>query len=79
MAPSLIHEPIRKLPLWQDGYAHGRDVGLAIALNTIVAAGADQEQRANRTSPPTPANAHAATMLRKVADQVAARFRQAST
>jgi hypothetical protein len=57
MSPSLIHDPIRKLPLWQDGFAHGRNLGLRIALEVIVAAGVNQEQRANRTDPPTPANA----------------------
>jgi hypothetical protein len=76
MTPSLIHEPIRKLPLWQDGYAHGRDVGLRMALEAIVAAGVDQEERAHRTDPPNPACSHCATVLRSVADQLAARFRQ---
>jgi hypothetical protein len=39
MAPSLIHEPIRKLPLWQEGFARGQQLGLRIALEVIVAAG----------------------------------------
>jgi hypothetical protein len=76
MSPSLIHEPIARLPIYADGFARGTDLGLRIALNLVVAAGVDQEQRANRTSPPTPANSHCATVLRGLADQLAARFRQ---
>jgi hypothetical protein len=76
--PSLIHEPIPKLPIYIDGFRRGTDLGLRIALNLIVAAGYDQEQRANRTSPPTPANAYCASVLRAVADQLAARFRQSA-
>jgi hypothetical protein len=37
MATSLIHDPIRKLPIWQDGFARGQDVGLAIATTTLTA------------------------------------------
>jgi hypothetical protein len=74
MPPSLIHELIAKLPIYRDGFRRGTDLGLRIALDVIVAAGYDQEQRANRTMPPTPANAHAASVLRAVADQIAARF-----
>jgi hypothetical protein len=76
MAPSLIYEPIAKLPIYQDGFRRGTDLGLRLALDAIVAAGYVQEQRADRTSPPTPANAHCAAVVRVVADQVAARFRQ---
>jgi hypothetical protein len=67
---------IRALPLYTDGLEAGTDLGVRIALDVVVAAGYDQQERANRTSPPTPANAHAATVLRKVADRVAARFLQ---
>jgi hypothetical protein len=48
MAPSLIHEPIRKLPLWQDGFTHGQHLGLRMALETILAERANQEQIAQR-------------------------------
>lgn len=75
MPPSLIHEPIAKLPIYQDGFRRGTDLGLRIALDLVVAAGYDQEQRADHTLPPIPANAHAATVLRRVADQLASRFR----
>ena len=74
--PSNLSPEIAALPLYRDGLDAGRDVGLAIALHVVVLAGVDQEQRANRTSPPVPANAHAATVLRKVADQVAEKFRE---
>jgi hypothetical protein len=71
-----VNPEIRRLPLWQAAQREGQDIGLRIALDVVVAAGVDEEQRANRTSPPVPANAHAASVLRKVADQIAARFRQ---
>jgi hypothetical protein len=76
MSPSLIHEPIARLPIYADGFRRGTDLGLRIALDVVVGAGYDQEQRGNRTSPPTPANAYAASVLRAVADRLAARFRQ---
>jgi hypothetical protein len=38
--------------------------------------GLSSRRGANRTMPPTPANAHAATVLRAVVDQIAARFFQ---
>jgi hypothetical protein len=57
MSPSLIHDPIRKLPLWQDGFAHGQYLGLRIALETILAEQANQEQTPvrprTRTGPST--------------------------
>jgi hypothetical protein len=67
---------IAALPLYQSGYHAGVDVGLFIGLTAIVAAGYDQEERGHRTQPSNPANAHTATVLRAVADQLAARFRQ---
>jgi hypothetical protein len=77
MAPSLIHEPIRRLPLWQDGYRHGYDTGLRIALETILAERANQEQTAERRggSPLAYRHAYAAAVLNDVAKQLGARFR----
>jgi hypothetical protein len=78
MAPSLIHEPIRKLPLWHDGFAHGQALGLRIALETILAERADQEQTAERRgdSPAAYRHTYAAYVLLDVGKGIAGRFRQ---
>jgi hypothetical protein len=78
MAPSLIHEPIRKLPLWQDGFAHGQATGLRIALETILAEQAHQEQTAERRggSPLAYRHMFAASVLLDVSKVIGARFRQ---
>jgi hypothetical protein len=78
MSPSLIHDPIRKLPLWQDGFAHGQHVGLRIALETILAEQANQEQTAERRGGTPLAYGHmfAASVLLDVAKVIGARFRQ---
>jgi hypothetical protein len=77
MTPSLIHEPIRKLPQWQDGFAHGQHLGLRIALETILAEQANQEQTAQRRGGTPLAYRHmfAAYVLLDVSKVVAARFR----
>jgi hypothetical protein len=46
MAPSLIHEPIAKLPIYRDGFARGRDVGLRLALDALTAERGRQERMA---------------------------------
>jgi hypothetical protein len=78
MPPSLIHEPIRKLPLWQDGFTHGQHLGLRIALETILAEQANQEQTAERRGGTPLAYRHmfAAYVLRDVSKVIGARFRQ---
>jgi hypothetical protein len=76
---NIITHNIASLPLYQDGYLAGVDVGLFIGLTAVVAAGYDQEERGHRTQPSNPANAHTASVLRAVADQLAARFRQEAT
>jgi hypothetical protein len=74
MSPSLIHGPIRALPLWQDGFAHGRAHGLRIALETILAEQANQEQTAERRGGTPLAYRHMYVLL-DVSKTVAARFR----
>jgi hypothetical protein len=78
MPPSLIHDPIRKLPLWQDGFAHGQHLGLRIALDTILAEQANQEQTPVRRGGTTLAYQHmlAAYVLLDVSKVVARRFRE---
>jgi hypothetical protein len=77
MAPSLIHEPIRKLPLWQDGFARGLDVGLVIALSAITSERAHQEQLGDRDDAGSPAaRVYADGVLSSVARVLAGRFRQ---
>jgi hypothetical protein len=46
MTPSLIHEPIAKLPIYQDGFRRGTDLGLRLALETIVKEAARQQDLA---------------------------------
>jgi 3-deoxy-D-arabino-heptulosonate 7-phosphate (DAHP) synthase len=48
MAPSLIHEPIARLPIYQDGFRRGTDLGLRIALDALTAEQARQEQLATK-------------------------------
>jgi len=77
MTPSLIHEPIAKLALWQDGYARGRDVGLAIALAALTAERAHQERLARHPDSGSQAcRVYADGVLLAVAKVMARRFRQ---
>jgi hypothetical protein len=77
MTPSLIHEPIRKLPLWQDGFARGRDLGLVIALAAITAERTHQELLGAQQDAGSPAcRVYADGALLAVAKAVARRFRQ---
>ena len=77
MAPSLIHEPIRKLPLWQDGFAHGRAVGLRLALDVLTAERGRQEQMAaDRVKRERGRYVYAEGVLLAVSKTLAARFRQ---
>jgi hypothetical protein len=78
MAPNL-NPDIAALPLYRLGFADGKDVGLAVALNLVVAYGLDEEQRAARTDPPNPTHAHCATVLRHIGDQLGGTFRQETT
>jgi hypothetical protein len=76
MTPSLIHETIAKLPIYQDGFARGRDVGLAIALTAITAERAHQERLGSQPDHPgSPAcRVYADGALHAVAKVLAARF-----
>ena len=47
MSPSLIHEPIANLALWQDGFARGRDVGISTAMHAITRERVHQQQLAD--------------------------------
>ena len=76
MAPSLIHDPIRKLPLWQDGYARGIDTGLVVALSAITAERAHQERLGSADDAGSEAaRVYADGALLAVARVLAARFR----
>ena len=76
MTPSLIHEPIRKLPLWLDGFAHGRDVGLRVALDALTAERGRQEQLATQHPEASLTYVYAAGRLLDVSRIIAGRFRQ---
>ena len=75
MPPSLIHEPIRKLPLWLDGFARGRDVGLAIAMHAITRERVHQQQMADGAREQGP-YVYADGALHAVAKMLARRFWQ---
>jgi hypothetical protein len=78
--PSLIHEPIRKLPLWQDGFARGRDVGLAIALAALTAERGRQETlAADRVKRERGRYVYAEGVLLAVTKVVASRFQSICT
>jgi hypothetical protein len=75
MTPSLIHEPIAKLAFWQDGYARGRHVGLAIALAALTAEGGRQETpAADRVKRERGRFVYAEGVLLAVTKVVASRF-----
>jgi hypothetical protein len=81
MAPSLIHDPIRKLALWQDGYTRGVDTGLVIAMTAITCEIARQDedaaqQRGGPHSLTTGRHEYAAAVLLDVATVLARRFWQ---
>jgi hypothetical protein len=77
MPPSLIHEPIAKLALWQDGFARGLDVGHAIALAALTAERGRQEQMAaDRVKRERGRYVYAEGVLLAVSKTLAARFRQ---
>jgi hypothetical protein len=76
MSPSLIHQPIARLPIWQDGFARGRDVGLAIALTAITAERGHQEQLAAQHPESRLTYVYAAGRLLDVSKVIGARFRQ---
>ena len=46
MAHILAHDPARQLPLYTDGFNAGRDIGLMVALNAIVAEMTHQDDAA---------------------------------
>jgi hypothetical protein len=78
--PSLIQEPIRKLPLWQDGYARGRDVGLAIALAALTAERGRQEtMAAHRVKRERGRYVYAEGVLLYVSKAIASRFQSIGT
>jgi hypothetical protein len=80
MSPSLIHEPIAKLALWQDGYARGRDVGLAIALAALTAERGRQEtMAAYRVKRERGRYVYAEGVLLAVSRVVASRFQSMGT
>jgi hypothetical protein len=74
--PSLIHQPIRALPLWQDGFAHGQDTGLRLALDALTAERGHQEQLAAQHPESRQSYVYADGVLLAVAKAVARRFRQ---
>jgi hypothetical protein len=74
--PSLIHEPIRKLPLCQDGFAHGQDVGLRLALDALTAERGRQEQHAIQHPESSLTYVYAAGCLLDVSKVIAGTFRQ---
>jgi hypothetical protein len=85
MAHILAHDPARQLPLYPQGFAAGRDVGLRIGLETIVAELAREDDRAAVAQATTDASTisakvheYASGCLTRVAVVVADRFRQGS-
>jgi hypothetical protein len=78
MTPSLIHEPIRKLPLWQDGFTHGQALGLRIALDALTAERIHQDRLADDPDARSSAacRAYADRRLLAVMRVIAGSFRQ---
>jgi hypothetical protein len=77
MSPSLIHEPIAKLPIYRLGFTRGRAVGLAIALAALTAERGRQEQMAaDRVKRERGRYVYAEGVLLAVSKTLAARFRQ---
>jgi hypothetical protein len=68
MSTSLTHDPIRELPIYLDGFHAGRDVGLMVALNVIVAEQTNQDDAARHQ--------YCAGRLLAVGRIVAEQFRQ---
>jgi hypothetical protein len=75
MAPSLIHEPIAKLPIYRDGFARGRDVGLRLALDALTAERGRQEQLAAQHPESSLTYVYAAGCLLDVSKMLATEFR----
>jgi hypothetical protein len=77
MSPSLIHEPIAKLPIYQDGFRRGTDLGLRLALDALTAERGRQEQMAaDRVKRERGRYVYAEGVLLAVSKTLAAHFRQ---
>jgi hypothetical protein len=83
MPPSLIHQPIASLPLYQLGFSRGRDVEALFALHALTGEiarqdeqAARQQQRGGPHSLVTGRHEYASAVLLDVAKVLASRFRQ---
>jgi len=80
MAPSLIHQPIAALPLYQLGFSRGRDVGLRLALDALTAERGRQEtMAAYRVKRERGRYVYAEGVLLAVSRVVASRFQSMGT
>ena len=83
MAHILAHDPARELPLYIAGFHAGRDVGLMVALNMILAEQSREDGAAILTRLDDPhghrarVHAYAAGRLLAVGQRVAGAFRGA--
>jgi hypothetical protein len=77
MANSLTYDPIRELPIYQAGFAAGRDVGLRLALDAHTSEHVRQEtMAAEQVQRDRGRYVYAEGVLLNVTRVVASRFRQ---